>query len=110
GRRLPRARRPAAAELASAGLARRRRLAASRRDRLVFCRGPTARAARAAAAARRPAGRACLGARLPLAGKPDGTAARRGSALEPGRDGAGRSEEHTSELQSPYDLVCRLLL
>src|SRR5207248_7926762 len=23
---------------------------------------------------------------------------------------AGRSEEHTSELQSPYDLVCRLLL
>src|SRR5438094_4173530 len=26
------------------------------------------------------------------------------------RPGAGRSEEHTSELQSPYDLVCRLLL
>src|SRR5207248_10137028 len=25
-------------------------------------------------------------------------------------DGAVRSEEHTSELQSPYDLVCRLLL
>src|SRR5207248_4985086 len=25
-------------------------------------------------------------------------------------DGATRSEEHTSELQSPYDLVCRLLL
>src|SRR5437867_4761057 len=27
-------------------------------------------------------------------------------------DGSGnfRSEEHTSELQSPYDLVCRLLL
>src|SRR5437867_8870131 len=24
--------------------------------------------------------------------------------------GYGRSEEHTSELQSPYDLVCRLLL
>src|SRR5207248_9030647 len=24
--------------------------------------------------------------------------------------GAIRSEEHTSELQSPYDLVCRLLL
>src|SRR5207248_5452771 len=24
--------------------------------------------------------------------------------------GALRSEEHTSELQSPYDLVCRLLL
>src|SRR5437867_4652497 len=27
----------------------------------------------------------------------------------PGSRGA-RSEEHTSELQSPYDLVCRLLL
>src|SRR5207248_4655911 len=25
-------------------------------------------------------------------------------------DVVGRSEEHTSELQSPYDLVCRLLL
>src|SRR5207248_8325818 len=25
-------------------------------------------------------------------------------------DWAARSEEHTSELQSPYDLVCRLLL
>src|SRR5207248_10932802 len=24
--------------------------------------------------------------------------------------GSSRSEEHTSELQSPYDLVCRLLL
>src|SRR5207248_6817863 len=29
-------------------------------------------------------------------------------AIAPGR--APRSEEHTSELQSPYDLVCRLLL
>src|SRR5207248_6277702 len=27
-----------------------------------------------------------------------------------GNDQALRSEEHTSELQSPYDLVCRLLL
>src|SRR5207248_9499491 len=26
------------------------------------------------------------------------------------RDRSSRSEEHTSELQSPYDLVCRLLL
>src|SRR5699024_11417289 len=26
------------------------------------------------------------------------------------REGAGRSEEHTSELQSRVDLVCRLLL
>src|SRR6266516_5230503 len=31
----------------------------------------------------------------------------RRSATGPTRD---RSEEHTSELQSPYDLVCRLLL
>src|SRR5256885_12175598 len=31
------------------------------------------------------------------------------SHAEPGRD-AGRSEEHTSELQSPCNLVCRLLL
>src|SRR5438094_4765588 len=36
-----------------------------------------------------------------------------GCATNPGRAGsppAARSEEHTSELQSPYDLVCRLLL
>src|SRR5207248_9599597 len=31
----------------------------------------------------------------------------RGDQVDAGR---GRSEEHTSELQSPYDLVCRLLL
>src|SRR5207248_4117247 len=30
--------------------------------------------------------------------------------LRPSRLWPGRSEEHTSELQSPYDLVCRLLL
>src|SRR5437867_7994729 len=30
--------------------------------------------------------------------------------IVPGRQGENRSEEHTSELQSPYDLVCRLLL
>src|SRR5207248_9128566 len=33
--------------------------------------------------------------------------ARRGEDVHRAR---GRSEEHTSELQSPYDLVCRLLL
>src|SRR5207248_6909520 len=33
------------------------------------------------------------------------TSSRRG-----GRSPPVRSEEHTSELQSPYDLVCRLLL
>src|SRR5438094_3910109 len=30
--------------------------------------------------------------------------------VEQGRTTFPRSEEHTSELQSPYDLVCRLLL
>src|SRR5256885_9572865 len=41
----------------------------------------------------------------------------RGRPLRTGRDGGGarvrrhgRSEEHTSELQSPCNLVCRLLL
>src|SRR5437773_9592926 len=38
----------------------------------------------------------------------------RAAAAEPRGDGralpAGRSEEHTSELQSHHDLVCRLLL
>src|SRR5207248_8862695 len=35
----------------------------------------------------------------------------RGSCLRGGlRPRQQRSEEHTSELQSPYDLVCRLLL
>src|SRR5207248_5662026 len=37
----------------------------------------------------------------------------RGYLREPAALAAGsrkRSEEHTSELQSPYDLVCRLLL
>src|SRR2546426_3813725 len=35
---------------------------------------------------------------------------RQGGERRPVRDGAGRSEEHTSELQSPCNLVCRLLL
>src|SRR5256885_11046143 len=38
---------------------------------------------------------------------------RRGRGGEPGRQAAcrcNRSEEHTSELQSPCNLVCRLLL
>src|SRR5437867_8983439 len=37
----------------------------------------------------------------------DGMVARTSSTSNMHR---GRSEEHTSELQSPYDLVCRLLL
>src|SRR5437867_6791214 len=31
-------------------------------------------------------------------------------SAKPSRCSVSRSEEHTSELQSPYDLVCRLLL
>src|SRR5438094_3182472 len=33
-----------------------------------------------------------------------------GHTLVGAGDGVERSEEHTSELQSPYDIVCRLLL
>src|SRR2546426_6182861 len=33
-----------------------------------------------------------------------------GTVTAAGRAGSGRSEEHTSELQSPCNLVCRLLL
>src|SRR5688500_19099691 len=33
-----------------------------------------------------------------------------GGLRSPGDDGRPRSEEHTSELQSPCNLVCRLLL
>src|SRR2546426_2616121 len=36
--------------------------------------------------------------------------ARRGRAASPPGPGGRRSEEHTSELQSPCNLVCRLLL
>src|SRR5438094_6727922 len=35
---------------------------------------------------------------------------RRDGSTDHARDRDQRSEEHTSELQSPYDLVCRLLL
>src|SRR5207248_10085645 len=40
------------------------------------------------------------------------TAARRWmrTAMTRRKQNSSRSEEHTSELQSPYDLVCRLLL
>src|SRR2546426_3813934 len=57
----------------------------------------------------------------PGAPPPGGDAGRRGRAPPPGRRAllsprhlrprlARRSEEHTSELQSPCNLVCRLLL
>src|SRR5699024_12565941 len=69
--------------------------------------------------ARRDRGRARPGAQQPPAGQhlttstggllPDlrGAGRRRGGA---DRLGPSRSEEHTSELQSRFDLVCRLLL
>src|SRR5438067_10532524 len=40
----------------------------------------------------------------------DGSLLEVGLTASPIRDRAGRSEEHTSELQSRFDLVCRLLL
>src|SRR5207248_11765509 len=46
-------------------------------------------------------------------GRDDARAVLAGVAVEhhrAWRRGNSRSEEHTSELQSPYDLVCRLLL
>src|SRR5436190_13860645 len=46
--------------------------------------------------------------RQPAGGREHVEAARRAAAADPGR--RGRSEEHTSELQSHSDLVCRLLL
>src|SRR5438132_9866536 len=50
--------------------------------------------------------RTALGQRLT-----HGSRERNGIACTPGRDEAlARSEEHTSELQSHSDLVCRLLL
>src|SRR5438094_1119159 len=41
---------------------------------------------------------------------PGAVRGRRATGLRRGGRPGPRSEEHTSELQSPYDLVCRLLL
>src|SRR2546426_8028791 len=65
--------------------------------------------ARREAAGRHPQGRR-LEPREPGRGKPVG---RKPGGREPARGGPERlirSEEHTSELQSPCNLVCRLLL
>src|SRR5437867_7990797 len=43
----------------------------------------------------------------PVGGRGDWAAGRAGAESQ---SAGARSEEHTSELQSPYDLVCRLLL
>src|SRR5437867_10585259 len=42
--------------------------------------------------------------------EPMGTSAKLAAFLARTNAAGSRSEEHTSELQSPYDLVCRLLL
>src|SRR5207248_8763442 len=62
------------------------------------------------------AGRAARGSRVPPDARHvrdrrdrDHDARRRPGARDD-REREHRSEEHTSELQSPYDLVCRLLL
>src|SRR5256885_3831138 len=43
-------------------------------------------------------------------GRPRGPRTRRRLLRQPGHRHSHRSEEHTSELQSPCNLVCRLLL
>src|SRR6266516_5866725 len=48
--------------------------------------------------------------RDPAAVERERSAAAPAPDADPGEDVGIRSEEHTSELQSPYDLVCRLLL
>src|SRR5205085_11900795 len=76
-------------------------------DALPICRAGRAAHARPVAGGRRPPGRpgaapvAARGLALPLPG--------RGAVLPPAA-GPLRSEEHTSELQSQSNLVCRLLL
>src|SRR2546430_3270393 len=50
------------------------------------------------------------GPRRAAAAARGGQRVRRGPRLHPGRLALGRSEEHTSELQSQSNLVCRLLL
>src|SRR5207244_11613419 len=83
-------------------------LAAPRARRRDARRGRSARLDGTTRTARRPAppssgARVSLGARsVSRGGLPQGRAATGGVA--------GRSEEHTSELQSPDHLVCRLLL
>src|SRR5690348_18120014 len=52
-------------------------------------------------------GREVVRRRRRVADPPDASAVDEGDPLAVGRD---RSEEHTSELQSPVHLVCRLLL
>src|SRR5207248_10177455 len=55
----------------------------------------------------------CLARSQPAGARPRRSGRAQPRLTSPSRGDAGRlyrSEEHTSELQSPYDLVCRLLL
>src|SRR2546421_6081310 len=47
---------------------------------------------------------------LPISGEIGELVDREDAAVRPGQESEVRSEEHTSELQSRSDLVCRLLL
>src|SRR5690348_18477331 len=47
---------------------------------------------------------------LPITRNSSAIASSFGSTILPPKDSSMRSEEHTSELQSPVHLVCRLLL
>src|SRR2546426_5592352 len=95
--RLPANRVPSATGRASAG--------ASRDPRARGSRSPTASALLRGGSSTRSAP---LTARLPAVDGGRGTLRRCPRARR--RAGAERSEEHTSELQSPCNLVCRLLL
>src|SRR5207248_11355395 len=62
-----------------------------------------------------PRGQSAAGTRLRpaacrLSGRVDYHPGRKVHLLDCAAEHVRRSEEHTSELQSPYDLVCRLLL
>src|SRR5260221_10180414 len=54
--------------------------------------------------------RSAVEGKAPRSFKPSGKATRKGVSTRRGRKQGIRSEEHTSELQSHSDLVCRLLL
>src|SRR5437879_11580021 len=79
------------------------------------------RARESAAASAAPGGRLLSAAPLPLPAKDASAVPRAALSIGPVQSaargtaeasfaGSGRSEEHTSELQSPMYLVCRLLL
>src|SRR5437762_7848483 len=76
-------------------------------DALPICAAPTAGRARTSARRLPHAHRRCARA---VPGGPGRRSAARPAAAPAPCDRRARSEEHTSELQSPMYLVCRLLL